>query len=141
VQSEKRADRRSNKERYLAEGRDFLAANAKKDGVVALPSGLQYIVLKEGAGRKPGLHDTVVVHYLGRLTDGTEFGSSYRKTGPEKRRVDSLIPGMKEALQLMKEGAKWRIFVPADLGYGERGPLADRTVIMEVELISVEISR
>jgi FKBP-type peptidyl-prolyl cis-trans isomerase FklB len=144
-QSDRRATAQSNKvgnkEKYAGEGRDFLTANAKNEGVVVLHSGLQYKVLTEGSGKKPGLHDNVIVNYRGTLVDGTEFGSSYGKDKPEKRRVDALIPGMKEALQLMGEGARWRIFVPADLAYGEKGPLADRTVIIDVELVSVESSK
>lgn len=136
--SERQATKIANKDKNWAEGRDFLDENALKEGVVTLSSGLQYKVLAEGTGKKPGPQDTVAVNYLGTLTDGTEFGSSYRKGAPEKRRVDAMIPGMKEALQLMREGAKWRLFVPYNLAYGERGPLADRTVIIEVELVSVE---
>lgn len=136
--SERQATKIANKDKYWAEGRDFLAENAKKEGVVTLSSGLQYKVLAEGNGKKPGPQDTVSVNYLGTLIDGTEFGSSYRKGAPEKRRVDAMIPGMKEALKLMSEGAKWRLFVPYNLAYGERGPLADRTVIIEIELVSVE---
>lgn len=139
-QAERQAKRRADKEKNWAENRDFLAANAKKEGVVTLPSGLQYMVLKEGTGKRPGLHDTVVANYLGTLIDGTEFGNTFRQGKPERRRVDAMIPGMKEALQLMREGARWRLFIPGELAYGERGPLADRAVIIEIELISVESS-
>jgi FKBP-type peptidyl-prolyl cis-trans isomerase FklB len=139
-QSDKRSKQVASKEKNWAENRDFLAANAKKEGVVTLPSGLQYKVLTEGIGRKPGLHDTVVLNYRGTLIDGTEFGRS-REGKPVKQRVDAMISGMKEALPMMKEGAKWRIFVPADLAYGERGPLAERAVIIDIELISVEASK
>jgi FKBP-type peptidyl-prolyl cis-trans isomerase FklB len=141
IQSERRAAVSSNKEKYIGENRDFLAANSKNEGVVELPSGLQYKVLTEGSGKKPGLHDTVIYNYKGTLVDGTEFGSSYRNNKPDKQRVDGLIQGMSEALQLMKEGARWRLFIPSDLAYGERGPLADRAVIIDIELISVETSR
>jgi FKBP-type peptidyl-prolyl cis-trans isomerase FklB len=125
------------KEQYRGEGREFLAKNAKAEGIVTLPSGLQYKIEKKGTGKSPGPHDTVKVHYRGTLLDGTEFDSSYRTKKPAEFRVDGVIAGWTEALQLMKEGAKWRIFVPADLAYGERGPLADRSVIFDIELIAV----
>lgn len=122
---------------YRGEGRKFLAANAKKPGVVTLPSGLQYKVIREGTGKTPGLHDSVTVNYRGTLIDGNEFDSSYRRGKPASFRVDGVIAGWTEALQLMKEGAKWQLFIPPDLAYGERGTLADKTLIFEVELISV----
>jgi FKBP-type peptidyl-prolyl cis-trans isomerase FklB len=125
------------KEQYRGEGRDFLAQNAKQEGIVVLPSGLQYQVLREGAGEIPGPHDTVQVNYRGTLLDGSEFDSSYRRGQPAEFRVDGVISGWTEALQLMKEGARWKIYVPADLAYGERGPLADRTLIFDIELVSV----
>ncbi len=119
------------------QGRAFLAANAKKEGVVTLPSGLQYKVLREGHGKSPGPTDSVTVHYRGTKIDGTEFDSSYRRNRPATFRLDGVIKGWTEGLQLMKEGAKWQLFIPADLAYNERGPLADQTLIFEVELISV----
>jgi FKBP-type peptidyl-prolyl cis-trans isomerase FklB len=107
--------------------------------VVALPSGLQYKVLHPGTGDSPGPSDEVSVHYRGTLIDGTEFHDSNRgEDEPETLRVSGVIPGMTEALQLMQAGAKWQLFIPADLAYGQRGPLADRTVIYEIELISIE---
>jgi FKBP-type peptidyl-prolyl cis-trans isomerase FklB len=132
-----RAQKRQNSEKYRGEGREFLAENAKKEGVKTTPSGLQYKVIREGTGKTPGPHDSVTVHYRGTLLDGREFDSSYRKNEPATFRVDGVISGWTEALQLMKEGAKWQLFIPADLAYGERGPLADKTLIFEVELISV----
>lgn len=125
-------------EKYRGEGREFLAANAGKEGVVTLPSGLQYKVLTAGSGRSPAATDTVVVNYRGTLIDGSEFDSSFRDGKPGIFPVNSVIPGWQEALPLMREGAKWQLFVPADLAFGERGPLADRTVIYELELISVQ---
>jgi len=125
---------------YRGEGREFLAANAKKPGVVTLPSGLQYRVIREGTGKTPGPQDTVTVNYRGTLINGNEFDSSYRKGKPATFRVDGVIKGWTEALQLMKEGANWQLFIPADLAYGERGALADRTLIFDVELISVKSS-
>jgi len=125
---------------YRGEGREFLAANAKKPGVVTLASGLQYRVIREGTGKAPGPQDTVTVNYRGTLINGNEFDSSYRKGKPATFRVDGVIKGWTEALQLMKEGANWQLFIPADLAYGERGALADRTLIFDVELISVKSS-
>jgi FKBP-type peptidyl-prolyl cis-trans isomerase FklB len=136
--ADKRIELANIKEKYRGEGRDFLTENGKKEGVVTLPSGLQYKVIKEGTGKKPGPSDTVLVNYRGTLIDGTEFDSSYKTKKPAKLHVNGVIQGWKEALQLMKEGAKWQLFVPADLAYGERGPLADRTVIFDIELIKVE---
>lgn len=124
-------------EKYRREGREFLAQNAKKDGVITLPSGLQYRVIRAGSGKTPGPHDRVRVHYRGTLIDGREFGSSYRANKPAIFRVDGVIAGMREALQLMQEGAKWQLFITADLAYGERGPIGDRTVLFEIELLSV----
>ncbi len=128
-------------EKYRGEGRDFLAANAKKEGVVTLPSGLQYKVLKEGKGKSPKLNDTVTVHYRGTLIDGTEFGSSYRDNKPATFVLSNTIPAWQEALPLMKEGAEWQLFIPADLAFGERGPLADRTIIYEINLLSIDTQK
>ena len=126
-------------EGYRGEGREFLAANAEKEGVVSLPSGLQYQVLVTGSGKTPGPDDTVTVHYRGTTLDGAVFYDSHRGEGhPARFHVGAVIRGMSEALQLMREGDTWRLFVPADLAYGERGPLADRALIFEVELVSVQ---
>ena len=126
-------------EKYRAEGEEFLAANAEKEGVVTLPSGLQYRVIKQGTGSSPGPSDKVNVHYRSTLIDGTEFHNSFQGEGePETLHVSGVIRGMTEALQLMRQGARWQLFIPAELAYGRRGPLADRTVICEIELISIE---
>ena len=136
---DERAQRQKSVEGYRGEGREFLAANAKKDGVVTLPSGLQYQVLAKGSGKTPGPNDTVTVHYRGTTLDGAVFYDSHRGEGqPDSFHVGAVIPGMGEALQRMREGDKWRLFVPADLAYGERGPLADRALIFELELVSVQ---
>ncbi len=127
-------------DKNLAAGKAFLEENKKKEGVTALPSGLQYKVLKEGAGKTPKAADTVTAHYRGTLTDGTEFESSYKKEKPLTFKVDGVIKGWTEALLLMKEGSKWQIVIPPDLAYGERGsPVIppNSTLIFEVELISV----
>jgi FKBP-type peptidyl-prolyl cis-trans isomerase len=128
-------------ERNRRAGEAFLARNRDADGVVTLPSGLQYKVLKAGDGRKPALDDTVVVHYRGTLLDGTEFGSSYRAGRPGTFPLRASIAGWREALQLMPAGSRWQLFVPPHLAYGERGggraigPNA--TLIFEAELVSV----
>jgi len=127
--------------RNLADGKAFLAENAKKEGVKTLPSGLQYKVLSEGSGKTPKEEDTVTVNYKGTLIDGTEFDSSYKRGQPATFQVNGVIKGWIEALQLMKEGAKWQLFVPPELGYGERGRgriPPNSTLIFEVELISVK---
>lgn len=127
----------ADKERYRGEGRAFLDANAKNEGVVTLPSGLQYKVLSAGSGKAPGLDDQVVVNYVGTRLDGSEFDSSARHGKPATFAVKGLISGWTEALQLMHAGDKWQLFIPADLAYGERGPLADQTLLFEIELLEV----
>jgi FKBP-type peptidyl-prolyl cis-trans isomerase FklB len=131
-------DRRGDAKRYRAEGSEFLAANAKTEGVVSLPSGLQYQGLRAGKGKRPGFDDRVKVHYRSTLIDGTEFHDSRQSGGePETLHVSGVTRGLTEALQLMREGARWRFFLPADLAFGRRGPLADRTVIYDIELVSI----
>ncbi len=124
------------------EGEAFLAANKTKEGVVALPSGLQYKVLKEGTGPKPSASDTVVCNYRGTLIDGTEFDSSYKRGQPTTFPVGGVIKGWTEALQLMPVGSKWQLFIPSDLAYGPRGTGAavgpNETLIFEVELLSLQ---
>lgn len=121
---------------------EFLAANRKKDGVVELPSGLQYKILEEGSGPKPGPQDRVTTHYHGTLMDGRVFDSSVSRGQPASFPVNGVIQGWQEALQLMPVGSKWRLFVPSNLAYGERGagdmidPYA--LLIFEVELISID---
>lgn len=119
----------------------FLAENKTKEGVVTLPSGLQYKVLRAGTGKSPKATDTVVTHYRGTLIDGKEFDSSYRRGQPASFPVNRVIAGWTEALQLMQCGAKWQLFVPARLAYGDRGAGPDigpgATLIFEVELIEI----
>jgi FKBP-type peptidyl-prolyl cis-trans isomerase FklB len=126
----------------LAEGKAFLAENAEKEGVRTLPSGLQYQVLSEGEGDPPGATDNVTVHYRGTLIDSSEFDSSYGRGEPATFPLDRVIPGWTEGLQLMRPGAKYRLFVPSELAYGERGSGArigpQSTLVFEVELLSVE---
>lgn len=129
-------------EKNKKEGETFLTENKKKEGVVTLPSGLQYRVMKKGAGKKPKATDTVTTHYRGTLIDGTEFDSSYKRGQPVSFPVNGVIPGWTEALQLMEEGAKWQLFIPSSLGYGDRGAGPQIgphvTLIFEVELISIQ---
>ncbi|MGH9546794.1 MAG: FKBP-type peptidyl-prolyl cis-trans isomerase N-terminal domain-containing protein [Terriglobales bacterium] len=124
------------------EGEAFLAANKIKDGVVALPSGLQYKVLTQGTGPKPTAADSVVCNYRGTLINGAEFDSSYKRGEPATFPVSGVIKGWTEALQLMPVGSKWQLFVPADLAYGERSPDPEigpgSTLIFEVELLSIQ---
>ena len=126
----------------LDEGKKFLVENQKKGGIKTLPSGLQYKVLTEGSGKMPKAEDTVTVNYKGTLIDGTEFDSSYKRGQPATFQVKGVIKGWTEALQLMKQGAKWQLFIPPELAYGERGAGRDigpnATLIFEVELISVK---
>jgi FKBP-type peptidyl-prolyl cis-trans isomerase FklB len=124
------------------EGEAFLAENQKKEGVKTLPSGLQYKIMKPGAGTSPKLTDEVTVHYIGTLIDGTEFDSSARRGKPETLPVNGVIPGWTEALQLMQVGAKWQLFVPSNLAYAERGAGREigpnAVIIFEIELISIQ---
>jgi FKBP-type peptidyl-prolyl cis-trans isomerase FklB len=122
-------------------GKAFLAENGKKEGVVTLPSGLQYKVIKEGSGRMPVEKDTVTVHYRGVLIDGTEFDSSHSRNQTATFQANQVIAGWKEALLLMKEGSKWQLFIPSELAYGEAGAGSkirpNSTLIFDIELISV----
>ena len=125
----------------IEKGKAFLAENAKKEGIVTLPSGLQYEVITEGNGKKPGATDRVKCHYEGTLIDGTLFDSSIKRGQPAVFGVNQVIKGWVEALQLMSEGSKWRLFIPSELGYGaqQAGELIPphSTLIFEVELIEV----
>ena len=129
-------------EKNKKEGEAFLAENKKKEGIIALPSGLQYKVIKEGDGKIPTATDTVTVHYRGTLIDGTEFDSSYTRGQPVTFPVKGVVPGFSEALQLMKVGSKWQLFIPSNLAYGERGAGDDigpnSTLIFDLELISIK---
>jgi FKBP-type peptidyl-prolyl cis-trans isomerase FklB len=120
-----------------AEGSAFLAENAKKEGVVTTKSGLQYKVVKPGTGRSPGPNDTVTVQYRGTLVSGQQFDSSYDRGEPASFPVSGVIAGWTEALQLMKEGAEYQLFIPPSLAYGDRGPLAGQVLIFTVELLKI----
>ena len=129
-------------EKNKKEGEAFLAENKKKEGVKTLPSGLQYKIIKEGDGKIPTINDTVTVNYRGTLIDGTEFDSSYQRGKPATFPVKGVIAGFSEALQLMKVGSKWQLFIPSNLAYGERGAGRDigpnATLIFDVELLSIK---
>jgi len=129
-------------EENLKAGQAFLAKNKGVDGVKTTSSGLQYKVLKDGTGKSPGKEDTVTAHYRGTLIDGTEFDSSHKRGQPASFPVSGVIPGWTEALQMMKTGAKWMVWIPANLGYGERGAGQmigpNATLIFEIELLDVK---
>lgn len=128
-------------ERNKREGEAFFAENAKKEGVVTLPSGLQYKILKKGDGKTPTLDDVVLCNYTGKLLDGTEIDSSYKRKEPTSVPVKGVVPGWMQALQLMPVGSKWQLFVPPQLAYGDKagGPIpASATLIFEVELLSIQ---
>ena len=124
------------------DGKAFLKKNSAEKGVKVTDSGLQYRVVEAGKGNKPKETDTVVVHYRGTLIDGTEFDSSYGRGQPATFPVNGVIKGWQEALQLMNEGAKWKLFIPADLAYGERGggPTIgpNATLVFDVELLEIK---
>lgn len=124
----------------LAAGTAFLEANKAKEGVKVLPSGLQYKVITDGTGNTPTADDKVKTHYRGTLIDGTEFDSSYKRNRPAEFAVKGVIKGWTEALQLMKEGAKWELYIPANLAYGDRDRPsipANSTLIFEIELLEI----
>tara|TARA_A200000113_G_scaffold40645_1_gene33081 strand:- start:460 stop:1071 length:612 start_codon:yes stop_codon:yes gene_type:complete len=128
-------------ESVIEEGKKFLTENSKKDGITTLESGLQYEIIKSGEGAKPTINDQVTTHYHGTLLDGTVFDSSVERGQPATFPVSGVIKGWTEALQLMTVGSKWKLFVPYDLAYGERGAGPKigpyTTLIFEVELISI----
>lgn len=128
-------------EKNLKEGKAFLEENKKREGVQTLPSGLQYEILRKGNGKKPSASDRVECHYHGTLIDGTVFDSSVQRGTPAVFGVNQVIKGWVEALQLMEEGAKWRLFIPSELAYGENAPGGaigpNATLIFDVELLKV----
>ena len=129
-------------EKNMKEGDAYLAANKAKEGVVALPSGIQYKVLTAGTGKKPAVDDTVVCQYRGTLIDGKEYDSSYKRGQPATFAVKGVIKGWTEVLQLMPVGSKWQVVIPPALAYGERGAGTDigpnATLIFEIELVAIK---
>lgn len=142
VETERRAQYQKTMEANNQAGEKFLAENGAREGVVTLPSGLQYKVLKEGEGPKPTATSKVTVHYRGTLPDGTEFDSSYQRGQPATFQVNRVVAGWSEALQLMAAGSKWQLCLPPALGYGERGAPPrigpNQVLLFEVELLSFE---
>ena len=140
-QEKLQAERAEQGKAHKEAGEKYLAENSKKEGIVTLPSGLQYQVLKEGNGKKPSTKDTVMCHYEGTLIDGTVFDSSYQRGEPATFPLQQVIAGWTEGLQLMQEGAKYRFFIPYRLAYGEGGAGASippfAALIFDVELIQV----
>ena len=132
-----RAEARKRLQQELDEGKAFLAENARKEGVISRPSGLQYRIITEGTGQSPGPGDSVTVGYRGTLINGNPFYDTADDGEPSTFRLDEVIPGWQEALPLMKVGAKWRLFVPPDLGFGERTLLRDRVLLFDLELVGV----
>ena len=118
-------------------GKAFMLENQKRKGVKTMPSGLQYKVLKKGAGPKPKLEDLVTFHFRARTLDGKEYDSSFKAGGPVTRRANGVLPGFTEAIQMMQPGAKWEIYLPPEQAYGRQGPLAHQTIILVIELLSI----
>ena len=140
IRAKQEEKRKQQGEKNKEEGEKFLAENETKEGVKTLPSGLQYKILSEGSGESPKAGDIATVNYRGTLIDGTEFDSSYKRGQPSTFSVTGVIKGWTEALELMKPGAKWQLFIPSELAYGERGSGQmigpNATLIFDVELVS-----
>jgi len=135
--AQQRAAAAEAEQKKVEEGRKYLAENAAKPGVITTESGLQYEIIEPGTGKTPTATDRVTVHYRGTLVDGSEFDSSYSRGEPTSFRLDGVIKGWTEGVQLVKEGGKIRLVIPPELAYGERGALAHQTLLFDVELISV----
>ncbi len=142
AQKEMMAQQSAAGEKNKAAGEKFLTENKKRKEVVTLPKGLQYEILKKGAGAKPKAEDTVKVHYRGTLIDGTEFDSSLKRGEPAVFPVTGVIKGWTEALQLMPVGSKWKLYIPSELAYGDKSPGGgigpNSTLVFEVELLGIE---
>jgi FKBP-type peptidyl-prolyl cis-trans isomerase FklB len=141
VVAEQRARAKETELQYVAEGKKFMEENATKEGVKTTASGLQYKIIEEGTGKTPKATDKVTVNYRGTLTNGNEFDSSYKRGEPASFPLNGVIKGWTEGLQLIKEGGKIQLVIPPELAYGDRGPLGHRTLIFDVELISVGDSK
>ncbi len=118
-------------------GKAFMQKNQTRQGVKTMPSGLQYIVLKKGKGRKPKIDDYVTFNYRAKTLDGREYDSSFKKGGPVTYSANGVLPGFTEAIQMMQPGAKWELYLPPEQAYGRQGPIAHQTIILEVELLSI----
>jgi FKBP-type peptidyl-prolyl cis-trans isomerase FklB len=141
IQQQIKVEKAEQSKNAAAVGTAFLAENAKREGVVVTESGLQYEVMQQGSGAIPTARSTVRTHYRGTLLDGTEFDSSYRRNDPTEFPVNGVIAGWTEALQKMPVGSKWKLFIPHNLAYGERGAGADigpfQALIFEIELLDI----
>ena len=142
IQKDQQAKRQAKGEEAKKKGSEFLAANKKKKGVTELPNGIQYKILQEGKGAKPKPTDTIVAHYKGTLIDGKEFDSSYKRGQPATFAVNQVIKGWQEILPMMTTGSKWKVFIPSDMAYGERGAGANigpnETLVFEIELLEIK---
>jgi FKBP-type peptidyl-prolyl cis-trans isomerase FklB len=130
-------DRKRIEEQKRSEGKAFMLENQTREGVKTMPSGLQYMVLKKGAGLKPEIDDYVTINYRAKTLDGREYDSSSKKGGPVTYRANGVLPGFTEGIQMMQPGAKWELYLPPEQAYGRQGPIAHQTVILEVELLSI----
>ncbi len=143
TQLQKMASKGAAKEKAASD--KFLAENKKKAGIITTASGLQYQIITQGTGDKPAIEDTVVCHYAGTLINGKEFDNSYKRGEPINFPVNGVIKGWTEALQLMPKGSKWKLFIPSDLGYGDRGAGQDipggAALIFEVELLDIKVKQ
>lgn len=142
MQKQQQAARQAQGEKAKQEGKDFLTKNKSKKGVVELPSGLQYQIIKEGKGEKPKATDTIVAHYRGTLINGNEFDSSYKRGQPATFAVNQVIKGWQEVLPMIPTGSTWKVFIPSDLAYGERGAGGsigpNETLIFDIELLEIK---
>ena len=129
--------RRQIEQKKRSDGKAFMLQNQTREGVKTMPSGLQYLVLNKGSGKKPEIDDYVSFHYRARTLDGKEYDSSFKKGGQVTYRTNGVLPGFTEAIQMMQPGAKWELYLPPEQAYGRHGPLAHQTVILEVELLSI----
>ena len=129
--------RKQDEQKKRSEGKAFMSENQTREGVKTMPSGLQYTVLKKGAGLKPEIDDYVTFNYRSKTLRGHEYDSSSKKGGPATYRANGVLPGFTEAIQMMQPGSKWEIYLPPELAYGRQGPLAHQTIILEVELLSI----
>ncbi len=141
-QKKEQDERTAKSDNNKVDGKKFLTENKSKEGIIELPSGLQYKIIKDGEGEKPVANSRVVVHYRGTLIDGTEFDSSYARGEPIELSLNQVIKGWQEALQLMPVGSKWQIVIPSELAYGERGAGRvigpNSTLIFDIELVSIK---
>ena len=141
-QKKEQDERAAKSDNNKVDGKKFLTENKSKEGVIELPSGLQYKIIKDGEGEKPVANSRVVVHYRGTLIDGTEFDSSYARGEPIELGLNQVIKGWQEALQLMSVGSKWQIVIPSELAYGKRGAGSvigpNSTLIFDIELINIK---